>query len=228
MGGQACVLYGAAEFSRDMDLAILASTANLSRLRAALAELEAEVIAVPPFESKYLRKGHAVHFRCRAPEVSGLRVDVMTKMRGVEAFSKLWQRRVTLKADEASYDLMSLPDLVKAKKTQRDKDWPMIRRLVEADYFKHREQPTRRQLEFWFLELRTPKLLIELASEHPALCRRLTSRRSLLKFAASINESGLIDALYEEEQAERGADRVYWTPLKAELEQLRHARLRAR
>jgi hypothetical protein len=48
MGGQACVFYGAAEFSRDTDLAILADTANLSRRRAALAELQAEVIAVPP------------------------------------------------------------------------------------------------------------------------------------------------------------------------------------
>ena len=30
MGGQACVLYGAAEFSRDTDLAILADADNLS------------------------------------------------------------------------------------------------------------------------------------------------------------------------------------------------------
>ncbi len=36
MGGQACVFYGAAEFSRDIDLAILADTANLDRLRSAL------------------------------------------------------------------------------------------------------------------------------------------------------------------------------------------------
>ena len=35
MGGQACILYGAAEFSRDVDVAILASEANLQRLRAA-------------------------------------------------------------------------------------------------------------------------------------------------------------------------------------------------
>jgi len=47
MGGQACVLYGAAEFSRDTDLAVLASSENLDRLRAALAELNATVIAVP-------------------------------------------------------------------------------------------------------------------------------------------------------------------------------------
>lgn len=34
MGGQACVFYGAAEFSRDADLLILADTTNLSRLEA--------------------------------------------------------------------------------------------------------------------------------------------------------------------------------------------------
>lgn len=33
MGGQACVFYGAAEFSRDTDLAILADAANPARLR---------------------------------------------------------------------------------------------------------------------------------------------------------------------------------------------------
>jgi len=151
----------------------------------------------------------------------------MTKMRGVDPFSKLWQRRVTLRAEGGgSYELMSLPDLVRAKKTQRDKDWPMIRRLVEADYFKYRGRPMPQQLQLWFLELRTPELLIELASKHPAVCRRLAKRRPLLKFAASNNSSGLIDALSEEEEAERLADRNYWSPLKAELEQLRHARLR--
>lgn len=40
MGGQACVFYGAAEFSRDTDFAILADAANLARLRKALAEWE--------------------------------------------------------------------------------------------------------------------------------------------------------------------------------------------
>lgn len=51
MGGQACVFYGAADFSRDTDLAILANDANLTRLRAASADLQAEAIAVPPFGS---------------------------------------------------------------------------------------------------------------------------------------------------------------------------------
>jgi len=77
MGGQACVLYGAAEFSRDLDLALLPDPTNLDRLRAALAELDAEVIAVPPLTLKHLAAGLAVHFRCRQPEVAVLRIDVM-------------------------------------------------------------------------------------------------------------------------------------------------------
>ena len=48
MGGQACVLYGAAEFSRDADFAILASEANAVRLRTVMENLRAEVIDVPP------------------------------------------------------------------------------------------------------------------------------------------------------------------------------------
>jgi hypothetical protein len=36
MGGQACILYGAAEFSRDTDFAVLSSAQNLDRLREAL------------------------------------------------------------------------------------------------------------------------------------------------------------------------------------------------
>ena len=54
MGGQACVFYGAAEFSRDVDLFIAVDESNLSRLRSALQELGAESIAVPPLENEYL------------------------------------------------------------------------------------------------------------------------------------------------------------------------------
>ena len=65
MGGQACVFYGAAEFSRDCDIVIVAEDENLTRFNSALAELQAECIAVPPWERIYLERGHAVHFRCK-------------------------------------------------------------------------------------------------------------------------------------------------------------------
>ncbi len=223
MGGQACVFYGAAEFSRDVDFAILVSPANLTRLKQALQDLQAEVIAVPPFEARYLRKGHAVHFRCHQPDVYGLRIDVMTKMRGVDDFRKLWQRRVTLSLEDGTVcELISLQDLVQAKKTQRDKDWPMLRRLVENDYFNRRPRPIQNQLRFWFLEMRTPELLQELADANPILLKKLIRVRPLLSLAEPGKEAALDKALLQEENLERDADRKYWMPLKNELERLRH------
>jgi len=225
MGGQACVFYGAAEFSRDTDFAILADAANLARLRRALADLRAEPIAVPPFGLKYLRRGHALHFRCQHPEAMRMRVDVMSRMRGVESFAKLWRRRTVIELPgRTTCDVLSLPDLVQAKKTQRDKDWPMIRRLVEAHYFQHRDKPDPATIKFWLRELRTPQLLIELAQTQAALCRRLAGQRRLLAHAASGRTTALERALRAEETAEREADQQYWLPLREELERLRHAR----
>lgn len=225
MGGQACVFYGAAEFSRDTDFAILADAVNLARLRKALVELQAEPIAVPPFALKHLRRGHAIHFRCQHPDAPRMRVDVMAKMRGVDAFSKLWKRRTTLQIPGGEKcDLLSLPDLVQAKKTQHDKDWPMIRRLIEAHYFQNHTRPTAAQIRFWFLEFRTPKLLIELARLYPVLGQRLVRKRSLLAHALSGKSDVLEQALRAEETIERQRDKEHWLPLRRELEILRHAK----
>ncbi len=226
MGGQACVFYGAAEFSRDTDFAILADSANLARLRKALAELQAKVIAVPLFELKYdVERGHAIHFRCQHPEAAGMGVDIMSKMRGVDPFPKLWRRRTTIELpDGTAGDLLSLPDLVQAKKTQRDKDWPMIRRLVEAHYFQSRDRPTPAQISFWLNELRTPALLIEIAQLQPAYVRKLVAKRPLLVHAAAAQTGELEQALRGEELAEREEDKLYWLPLRKELERLRHGK----
>lgn len=225
MGGQACVFYGAAEFSRDTDFAILADPRNLARLRAALKDLQARVIAVPPFEARFLRRGHAIHFRCRHPEALGMRIDMMSRMRGVDPFPKLWARRTTIELPDGSLcDLLSLPDLVQAKKTQRDKDWGMLRRLLEAHYFQNRKKPTADMVPFWLLELRTPELLIEVAQAHPRLFSKLPAARPLLALVAPGQEVALARALKEEEERERERDREYWLPLKSELEILRRFR----
>jgi hypothetical protein len=223
MGGQACVFYGAAEFSRDLDFVILADAANLARLRKALAELRAEPIAVPPFELKYLRRGHAIHFRCLEPEALRMRVDVMSKLRGVDSFSRLWKRRTTIELpDGTKCDLLSLPDLVQAKKTQRDKDWPMIRRLVEAHYFSHHDKPSAAHVKFWLRELRTPQLLLEVAQGHDKPARQLVAQRPLLRHAAAGTLTQLEHALATEENGLRADDKAYWSPLRRELEKLRH------
>jgi len=223
MGGQACVLYGAAEFSRDTDLAILAEPDNLDRLKAALDDLRAERIAVPPLESTYLKRGHGVHFRCHHPDADRMRIDVMSVMRGVAPFPDLWARRASISTgDDVMIDFLSLPDLVQAKKTQRDKDWPLIRRLVEANYFQNRNSPSDEQITFWLTECRTAQLLIELADNHGNIAATLAGKRPLIEFVLKGDEKRTTEGLESEEKHEREADRLYWLPLKKELEQMRH------
>jgi hypothetical protein len=223
LGGQACVLYGAAEFSRDLDLALLPDPTNLDRLQAALADLDAEVIAVPPFSLQLLTEGLAVHFRCRQPEVAGLRIDVMAHMRGVAPFPDLWERRTTFAFEDETLEVLALPDLVAAKKTQRDKDWPMIRRLVDVNYLSHRDEPTPERILFWLRELRSPELLAEAARAHADLLEKVIGERPLLKLASPESlATGVLDrALRDEEDVERRRDLAYWKPLREHLERLR-------
>lgn len=223
MGGQACVYYGAAEFSRDTDVALLAEPENLRRLAESLKALQAQVIAVPPLELSFLVRGHAVHFRCLHPDVEGMRLDVMSVMRGLDGFEKLWLRRTTAELESGErLELISLPDLVAAKKTQRDKDWPMIRRLVEADYQQADEAPSRERIQFWLREARTPSLLREVAGQFLDEHKRALAWRPLLGLLE--DEEATVRALVEEELIERERDRLYWKPLKEELEKLRHRR----
>jgi len=218
-GGQACIVYGASEFSRDIDILILADPANLAALSAALARLEATVIAVPPFEPQYLARGHAVHFPCTAAGCAGIRLDVMARMRGVARFEELWERRTSVAtANAGRLDLLAVPDLVQSKKTQRDKDWPMIKALVEVDFLTHQAEATEAQSQFWLMECRTPELLIELTKRYPTLTARLVASRPLLALARDANATALEDRLAAEEQAVRDADREYWQPLREELE----------
>jgi hypothetical protein len=223
MGGQACVFYGAAEFSRDLDLVVLLDDANLDRLRQALAELDAVCVAVPPLERDSLLRGHSIHFRCQRPDVSGLRIDVMSVLRGVPTFEHLWERRTTIEVEGEAVDLLSLPDLVLAKKTQRDKDWPMIRRLVEQAFLSTAGQSAE-SAGFWLAELRSPELLLEAVERFPAAAAQ--SPRAAVQAALREDRPAIEEQLEAEERAERAADRQYWEPLKAELEKLRRARQR--
>jgi len=102
----------------------------------------------------YLLRGHAIHFRCQAAEARNVRVDVMATMRGVAPVEELWSRRTTIRETESgtTIGLLALPDLVAAKHTQRDKDWPMLRRLVEAHFARHQGQPSEDDVRFWLAQ----------------------------------------------------------------------------
>jgi hypothetical protein len=222
MGGQACVFYGAAQVSKDIDFLVLAEPENFARLEAALAELQADRIAVPPFDPAALARGHAVHFRCRATGVEGLRVDVMTRLRAMPEFATLWERRTTLADDEGvEYHLLCIPDLVDAKKTQRSKDWPVIELLVTIHYRENAHAAQDHHVDFWLREARTPELLVELCQRFPTRAAELTPERPLIRLAQERSLDDLRAALDAEVRAEQARDRDYWEPLRRELEEFR-------
>lgn len=224
MGGQACVFYGAAQFSKDIDLLLLADEANFAGLRSALNELDAHRIAVPEFDPAALARGHAVHFRCQSGDVKGLRIDVMTSLRDFPPFEALWNRRTTVvDEDGTEISLLSVEDLVKAKKTQRDKDWPMISALVEAHYKATGHSPNPDRIKFWLTETRTPERLLDLVSRFTDESHALLPRRPLLGLAIVGDLPRLREALDAEVRAEQEKDRTYWQPLKREMEVFRRA-----
>ena len=229
MGGQACILYGAAEFTRDSDFVVDADEANLERLRAALSELEARAIYLPMLGSDVLRRGHACHFRCGGRDLQDWRVDLLGRLRGCAEFAELWQHRKSVRLPRRGVvPLLGIEDLVKAKKTQRDKDWPMIARLVESDYLSSERRPARNKIEFWLLQARTPELLARLIKRFPGTAARLAARRPALAAALKRNVRRVEEELHLEQQRERDADREYWTPLRAELQRWRQARRKPR
>ncbi|HVR82754.1 MAG TPA: hypothetical protein VMU54_00495 [Planctomycetota bacterium] len=225
MGGQACILYGAAEFTRDVDLAVAVDPPNLKRLQAALRDLQAETIYFPGLSKSVLRRGHACHFRTQSPGLHRLRIDIMSRMRGVDPFSRLWKRREEFRLPGVGIvALLALPDLVKAKKTQRDKDWPMIRRLIEADVARHSGDADALRVDFWMRECRTVNVLRELARRYPEAARRAATGRPALREILRGGNSKAADLLRKEEDVERARDRRYWAPLRRELEKWRLGR----
>ncbi len=224
MGGQASWIHGSGQGSKDVDFALVADASNLAELRSVLAGLDAENIAVPPLEQKYLDAGLAVHFRCRRPGATGVRVDVMSKMRGVDSFDQLWERRAVAELPSGvAVNLLCLRDLIRAKKTQRDKDWPMISLLVSSHYLRHGHDPSPDDIALWLEELRDPELLLEAAFRFLKEGRTVAERREAVAVAreASSTLDDIRHALRDEEERERAADRAYWEPLKKHLEELR-------
>jgi hypothetical protein len=221
MGGQACVFYGAAQVSKDIDLALLTEPANIERLRKALNQLQAERIAVPPFDPALFDRGHAIHFRCQAPGVERLRVDLMSKLRLLPGFTELWKRRTAF-ADEhgEEFNLLSVPDLVRSKKTGRNKDWPVIELLVNIHIHENLSAPQPDWIRFWLQECRTPSQLVSLARRFKTECQALQTR-PLLALALAADEAALTPALDAEMRAEQALDRAYWESVRRELETMR-------
>lgn len=226
IGGQGCIIYGASEFSRDSDFVILSSTDNLRNLRAALRELNGRRIYVPPLEKRYLDRGHACHFRCHASGVEQIRVDILSRLRGCDDFPFLWNRRFELNVTSGpKINVIGLRDLVASKKTQRDKDWFMLQRLVDNDIALHENTSDIDKIKWWLSECRSPNSLINLCERYPGIVKQQVLIRSLLKTAIRGDEKKLSRLLEDEKAKEQEKDKAYWKPLRKELESLRRRKV---
>jgi hypothetical protein len=147
---------------------------------------------------------------------------MMAKLRGCRGFDALGADRTTIELeDETFIDLLAIADLVTAKKTQREKDSPMIRRLVDAHYWEFSGCANEKQIDFWLLESRSPDVLVELSQSAPMICRRLSVTRPLLNFAQDNEYQRLHQELAIEKKTSMQADQAYWQLLIKELEILR-------
>src|SRR5260370_16000074 len=131
---------------------------------------------------------------------------------GVAGFEELWARRTTIEVAGEPIDLLAMEDLVRAKKTQRDKDWPMIRRLVEQSYFRHSASATQELVRFWLRELRTPELLVEVAGAHPEFACAEADLRPAGPAALSARPGDVRGALGAGEQEGRRQEPGYLGP----------------
>jgi primosomal protein N'' len=159
---------------------------------------------------------------CYDEPVKGLRVDVIAKLRNCPSFEELWERKMTFKLPgNKIIEIIGLEDLVQSKKTQRDKDWFMLDRLIANDIL-ITKSPTAQKVRWWLSQCRDAGQLIGLATRYKKLAVEVAVERPLVKAALRKDNRMLQQLIQKEETIEREKDKKYWQPLRKELELLRH------
>lgn len=131
ISGQASVLYGAAEFSEDVDLWVEPSAANIVRLVSALrAERTSYYKLTPPLTEENFQRGHGFHFVVGAED--GFFLDVMGRPPRVGKFEASFKRGEIFETPLGRIPAISLKELVEVKKTQRLRDYSIVGALVRT------------------------------------------------------------------------------------------------
>lgn len=130
IGGQASILYGAAHFSQDLDLWIEPEAHNVRHFLDALESLRARFHKLtPPMTGAFLRRGHGFHFL--VPQTGGgVYLDALGRPPRVGGFNAAWKRSEIMRTPWGRLPVVSIPDLVELKKTNRPADYDVITRLA--------------------------------------------------------------------------------------------------
>ncbi len=231
IGGQAAILYGAAQFTQDMDLWIAPTRANTLAFLRAIARLDARVHRLtPPPTLRWIRQGHGFHFLLpQAGRIDGY-LDVMGCPPRVGTYSAAARRSSIMESHFGQVRVVGIPDLVELKKTNRPGDYEVISALAmtRLDSPSH---PTARLLSWAIPNLFRVEDLAAVVrrfdGDLPADLRRDPALRPLLRVQ---KRSGprWVDALQSAGSVLDGRmagamrlGRAYWLP---KLEQLRELR----
>lgn len=232
VSGQATILYGAANFSEDVDLWVEGSAENLNRLLDALRLSQASYYKLtPPLTAEFARRHHGFHFTLPSPEdASTVYLDVMCRPPRVGMFAEALQRSTTFDTQWGTLRTIGIVDLVELKKTQRPRDYPVISRLVLARLRELGEGVTA-EARKWAVEntyslAEYKRLVVDFPSIDPALPSLLAGPAEDLRADRGLNaatEDALEEYFDEKIAPLRRADRHFWRDVIEELRQLRAA-----
>ena len=164
--GQAVVLHRVAVMSKDGDWILREDEEALGHVRTVLAHYDARYRFGAPLDLRWLKRGWSSHFEFRHDKLR-VRTDFFTRppRLSATALTRLWEEQ-----QGKEIPCAGLVDLAEMKKTNREKDYPVIGELARL-----MEDPIDR-----FLYSRSARDLISLAEEHPDLVSALESRRAVL------------------------------------------------
>ena len=224
IGGQAVVVYGASQFTRDADFWINPTKINLNRLKKALKELKTTPRFLPPLKLSYLKKGHGVHFRFSYKGHNFL-IDILGKPPRVSGFLPAWKNAEPIQWHGLKIPVLDIRRLVDTKKTNRERDYLVIQSLTELVFENAiRNKSTQKLVAGWLAkESRNPSHLKMIARTWKNGKKvLLESKRPAAILAAQGATVPQIKAELEIEKERLKKENIeYWRPLIHELRRLR-------
>jgi hypothetical protein len=234
ISGQATVLYGATEFTEDLDIWAAPDQENLNRLAAALRRLNARVGPLTPcLTEQNARFGHGFHFLVTEPDGQSWPLDVMGQPPRVGDFDSAFSDAAVLLPSLPELKTIDPMRLVTLKKTDRDRDYSVIARLVEVvvDDWLGRGSPTSAEMRWACSEARSVAPIMQLwripgfrevfdACDRP--CLRVIA--GVLRPDEPLDEDRLdrfVAALDEEKRQFQRQSRAYWRPIVDHVKELR-------
>lgn len=231
IGGQATIVYGASEFTQDLDLWIAGDADNIRRFLRALADVGAWVYKMtPPLTSRYARRGHGFHFQLPG-ETPPMPLDVMTHPPRVGGFAAARRRASVRETGWGAIPVADPRDLALLKLTNRPGDYEILS-VLAMQTLGQVQKPSKRLVRWAADYAFRADDLAEIVRLHgdklaagdgaaPAATRRLLAARK------SGREASPADLMFAEQELLRSmarfiaAGRAHWTPRIEELRRLR-------